>query len=316
MEVFTEAKAVFEDFIKGDSVDEDKALAMLGELLKLPVTVDVLSKTKISPTLKNLIKCKKSLSICKQAVELQKYWKREVEKIQEQKKRKRDDDGAEPAPKRKKEEAPDKEDPALEVKQEVKIEVKPEPEEVKPIDQEPETRPNVVPTPVTGFKGNTNQVARNTVQVKLWEALGECKLAGGKESTKVAIEIEDQIFKQLGGVNKNYQAKFRSLFSNLKDELNSGLRNALFTGDLTAENIVKMSYEELANPKKQQERKKLLQVTHEARMVGKQEATCDMFTCFKCKKNQTTYFQLQTRSADEPMTTFVTCVNCGNHWRF
>jgi transcription elongation factor S-II len=39
------------------------------------------------------------------------------------------------------------------------------------------------------------------------------------------------------------------------------------------------------------------------------------FTCFKCKKNNCTYYQLQTRSADEPMTTFVTCVNCESHWR-
>ena len=39
------------------------------------------------------------------------------------------------------------------------------------------------------------------------------------------------------------------------------------------------------------------------------------FTCFKCKGNKCMYYQLQTRSADEPMTTFVTCVNCENHWK-
>ena len=44
-------------------------------------------------------------------------------------------------------------------------------------------------------------------------------------------------------------------------------------------------------------------------------ATTTDFTCFKCKKNNCTYYQLQTRSADEPMTTFVTCVNCEVHWR-
>lgn len=41
-----------------------------------------------------------------------------------------------------------------------------------------------------------------------------------------------------------------------------------------------------------------------------------MFKCGKCKSKKTTYFQLQTRSADEPMTTFVTCKDCGNNWKF
>ena len=40
------------------------------------------------------------------------------------------------------------------------------------------------------------------------------------------------------------------------------------------------------------------------------------FKCGKCKKNNCTYFQLQTRSADEPMTTFVHCLNCNNRWKF
>ena len=47
-----------------------------------------------------------------------------------------------------------------------------------------------------------------------------------------------------------------------------------------------------------------------------------MFQCGKCKYNKakntkkTTYYQMQTRSADEPMTTFVSCHECGNTWKF
>ena len=41
-----------------------------------------------------------------------------------------------------------------------------------------------------------------------------------------------------------------------------------------------------------------------------------MFKCGKCKSMKTTYYQLQTRSADEPMSTYVTCVNCNNRWKF
>ena len=40
------------------------------------------------------------------------------------------------------------------------------------------------------------------------------------------------------------------------------------------------------------------------------------FTCGKCKSKKTTYTQAQTRSADEPMTTFVTCLNCYHRWKF
>tara|TARA_B110000285_G_C14862713_1_gene485328 strand:- start:210 stop:776 length:567 start_codon:yes stop_codon:yes gene_type:complete len=45
------------------------------------------------------------------------------------------------------------------------------------------------------------------------------------------------------------------------------------------------------------------------------EMATDMYKCGKCKKRVCTYFQLQTRSADEPMTTFVTCLKCGNRWK-
>ena len=40
-----------------------------------------------------------------------------------------------------------------------------------------------------------------------------------------------------------------------------------------------------------------------------------MFKCRKCGKNKVTYTQAQTRSADEPMTTFFCCLNCGNRWK-
>ena len=45
------------------------------------------------------------------------------------------------------------------------------------------------------------------------------------------------------------------------------------------------------------------------------EASTDTFTCRKCKGNKTTYYQLQIRSADEPATTFINCIDCGNKWK-
>ena len=38
-------------------------------------------------------------------------------------------------------------------------------------------------------------------------------------------------------------------------------------------------------------------------------------TCKRCGKNKCFYYQIQTRSADEGMTTFYTCTECGNRWK-
>jgi DNA-directed RNA polymerase subunit M/transcription elongation factor TFIIS len=42
--------------------------------------------------------------------------------------------------------------------------------------------------------------------------------------------------------------------------------------------------------------------------------TTDIYECFKCHKRKCTIEIIQTRSADEPATTFVNCIVCGNHW--
>ena len=45
------------------------------------------------------------------------------------------------------------------------------------------------------------------------------------------------------------------------------------------------------------------------------EASTDTFTCRKCRSKKCTYYQMQTRSADEPMTVFVTCLDCSTRWK-
>ena len=50
-------------------------------------------------------------------------------------------------------------------------------------------------------------------------------------------------------------------------------------------------------------------------LSDKETNVSSMFKCGRCKENNCTYFQLQTRSADEPMTTFVTCLTCSKRWK-
>jgi DNA-directed RNA polymerase subunit M/transcription elongation factor TFIIS len=57
------------------------------------------------------------------------------------------------------------------------------------------------------------------------------------------------------------------------------------------------------------------QVREKRQLEGDKSMATDRFLCMKCHKRECTYYELQTRSADEPMTIFITCLNCGKHWR-
>lgn len=115
-----------------------------------------------------------------------------------------------------------------------------------------------------------------------------------------------------------YQDKLRSIYMNLSPTSyvhNTSLIQRLKSREIAAKDIPYMSHQELHpelwNPVVDAKIKR-----DKSKCEVNLEAATDEFTCFKCKKNKCTYYQLQTRSADEPMTTFVTCINCGNRWKF
>lgn len=155
---------------------------------------------------------------------------------------------------------------------------------------------------------------------------------------KRALAIEKTIFDEFGSMNDGYKAKVRTLALNLKSKSNPGLRESVVSGELPIAKLCTMSVEVrlcnqewsfcsmvlILNQKQQdmaseeskaRDRKLAEEALFKARGAGSAQAETDMFMCGKCKGRRCTYFQMQTRSADEPMTTFVTCVSCGNHWK-
>jgi len=62
----------------------------------------------------------------------------------------------------------------------------------------------------------------------------------------------------------------------------------------------------------------IIESVHEDGTVTKEEIEVPdgMLTCGKCKMKKTSSYEMQTRSADEPMTIFATCLCCGHRWRF
>lgn len=53
----------------------------------------------------------------------------------------------------------------------------------------------------------------------------------------------------------------------------------------------------------------------QSRFVVNQRATTSVYTCGKCKSNSCVFHSVQIRSSDEPMTVFVTCLDCGKNWK-
>ena len=113
-----------------------------------------------------------------------------------------------------------------------------------------------------------------------------------------------------------YKRKFLSIQFNLKVPLNT-LRDSILKGDIKVTDVVTMTPEELypTGPFAVTKKKLHMDWLHKYALNAQEDEYEGMFKCGKCKSNKTSYFQLQTRSADEPMTTFITCKNCGNRWR-
>nr|XP_014353065.1 PREDICTED: transcription elongation factor A protein 2 [Latimeria chalumnae] len=75
-------------------------------------------------------------------------------------------------------------------------------------------------------------------------------------------------------------------------------------------------FKEMASNELKEMRKALTKEAIREHQMAKTGGTqTDLFTCGKCKKKNCTYTQVQIRSADEPMTTFVVCNECGNRWK-
>jgi transcription elongation factor S-II len=114
-----------------------------------------------------------------------------------------------------------------------------------------------------------------------------------------------------------YRQLVRSVFSNIHPKSpvnNPRLLKRVLDGEFTLHSIPSMTSYEMFPEHWFSLKDKLLQREQKILEGNKSRAT-DQFKCRRCQKRECTYYELQTRSADEPMTIFVTCLNCGKEWR-
>ena len=112
-----------------------------------------------------------------------------------------------------------------------------------------------------------------------------------------------------------YKQKFLQIQHNLRNS--PVLRGWLIDKKLKTKDVMDMRPEDMwpdgPYAKKMEER--IIKDLRKAYLAQEVKNTEGFFTCARCKSNKTSYYQLQTRSADEPMTTFVTCLNCDKNWK-
>ncbi|KAF9481448.1 transcription elongation factor [Pholiota conissans] len=127
--------------------------------------------------------------------------------------------------------------------------------------------------------------------------------------------IEKAVYTDMGGTTGAYKSKIRSLFVNLKDKANPGLRASIVDGSLSPEKFSKMTSQEMASEERKAADKKIQEENFfKSLSAAEKQAETDAFQCSRCKQRKCVYRQQQTRSADEPMTTFVTCTVCQNKY--
>lgn len=113
-----------------------------------------------------------------------------------------------------------------------------------------------------------------------------------------------------------YKNKVNDLCCNL-DENNQDINNQTLLKCLNEKkiNVIEIAFlqpHEL-HPKVWEKNIKKIETTEDQK---NNLETSDRFECVKCKNRKSYVYQLQTRSADEPMTTFVNCLICGYTFKF
>ena len=108
-----------------------------------------------------------------------------------------------------------------------------------------------------------------------------------------------------------YIQKLRNVYINLK---NKELLERAKSSNFKIHELAYMSHFEY-NPNKWKLLIENKKIRDDNKYTPNIEASTDNFTCRNCKSKKCTHYQLQTRSADEPMTTFVTCIDCGTRWK-
>lgn len=172
----------------------------------------------------------------------------------------------------------------------------------------------------------TFATSRNRARYELWKILGDPVLARDtergilEETARQAHRYNVPRLWKNKVVKEMYRAIYTKVWRNLlpgehpQSVGNPRLLGHVRSGLIPAGELGGMSPQKLW-PEKWRELEESRIMRQVATLERSVAAATDMFECRKCGKRECTYREVQTRSADEPMTAFVLCLVCGNRWK-
>lgn len=126
------------------------------------------------------------------------------------------------------------------------------------------------------------------------------------------IQISNEASDVIEFIKNIYKAKVHDICVNLdvnnKRINNQSLRGSLIGGGLDPHFVAFMSPSQLHPARWAKELAKQRNIEE----ANNNQKVTDIYQCRKCHDRKCTTMQMQTRSADEPMTIFVTCLTCYN----
>ena len=130
--------------------------------------------------------------------------------------------------------------------------------------------------------------------------------------------IQESSFRQIIKKWKNpqfceiYNGRLKSVLSNIQK--NNDFYEQIKQNQIAPKTLAFMTHQEMS-PEHWKKSIEAKIKRDRSRFSTNIEASTDMFQCRKCKSKKCTYYELQTRSADEPATIFITCLDCGKNWK-
>lgn len=291
----------------GDGTGQEQAMELLKTLQKLPVDLDLLTKTRIGMTVNALRKSSKDEEVISLSKTLIKNWKKflSTDKSKDSSSSsssKKKDEKAEKS----KEDSDSKKDKDVTDGSDVKVK-----DEKNHRDDKKKQTSFPAPTTTDAVRLKCRELLTNALRVD------GSTFEGCASPEELSEELEEAIFQEFKNTDNKYKNRVRSRVANLKDLKNPTLRTNFIVGAITAARLATMTAEEMASDEIKQLRDKFKkEAINDAQLATVQGTKTSLLKCGKCKKRECTYNQVQTRSADEPMTTFVLCNSCGNRWKF